>query len=242
MTISLFIPCLVDQAFPETAVATVRVLERLGHSVNYDNRQTCCGQAPFNAGFRDEPRSLAIRFVKIFRDCELIVAPSGSCVSMVKHHYGELDLPDSIHRDWKQLRERIWELSSFIVDKLSLTNVGAVFPHSVTYHSSCHLHRDLGVINQPLSLLRAVEEIDLREIPGDPECCGFGGAFSAKYRDLSQSIADRRVEKLLSTDAEYIAGADDSCLSHIAQGLKRKKSSSKAIHIAQILASRKDNL
>ena len=138
MKISLFIPCLVDQGAPDTARATVKLLERLGHEVHYDIRQTCCGQAPFNAGFKDEARTLAVRFIKLFRDAETVVAPSGSCVSMVVHHYSELDLPSDINDDWQNLKSRVYELTSFLVDKLQISDVGAHFAHSVTYHASCH--------------------------------------------------------------------------------------------------------
>jgi len=237
MKISLFIPCLTDQSAPETGRATVRLLERLGHTVYYDYRQTCCGQALFNAGFRDEARQLAERFICIFRDAEVVVAPSGSCVSMVKHHYRELDLAPDIADDWESLKDRVWELYSFLVDKLSITDVGARFPNSVTYHASCHLLRDLRVKDQPLQLLKEVEDLELVEGNWGDECCGFGGVFSARYPELSRAIADRRATALASGGAKYITGADDSCLINLNEAFKRIKVSQRTIHIARILAS-----
>jgi len=235
--ISLFIPCLVDQFAPDTAQATVRILERLGHNVTYNANQTCCGQAPFNAGFRTKARKLAERFIDIFKDAEVIVAPSGSCVSMVKKHYAELDLGNEYLKHWENLRDRIWELTSFLVDCLRLTDVGAQFPHRVSYHASCHLLRDLGIAEQPLKLLRNVGEIDLIEGAWANECCGFGGVFSVKYRQLSQRIADRRAGQLASGNAEYVTGADDSCLLNLREAFSRIGAPQKTLHVAQILAS-----
>ncbi|MCF7809639.1 (Fe-S)-binding protein [bacterium] len=237
MKISLFIPCLVDQAAPETAKATVTLLERLGHEVHYDIRQTCCGQAPFNAGFRDEALTLAEKFIKLFSNSEIIVAPSGSCVSMVVNHYQELNLSTDLNDDWLELKTRVFELTSFLVDKLQLSDVGANFPHKVTYHASCHLLRDLGVKDQPLKLLKNVKDLQLIEGDWGDECCGYGGAFSAKYSDLSNRIADRRAENLAAGGAEFITGADDSCLMNLREAFKRIGKPQQTIHIARILAS-----
>ena len=237
MHIHLFIPCLVDQAAPETAHATVRLLERLGHEVHWDRRQTCCGQAPFNAGFRDEALTLALRTLYLFEDAEAVVAPSGSCVAMVKHHYGELDLPSPEREIWESLKERTWELTSFLVDHLRLDDVGAAFPHRVTYHASCHLLRNLGIKDQPLRLLRSVKGLDLIEGAWGDECCGFGGVFSVKYPELSRAIAERRAMALASGAADVITGADDSCLHNLSRAFKRIGSPIETLHIAQILAS-----
>ena len=184
MKVSLFIPCLVDQAAPATALSTARLLRRLGLDVRYDPRQTCCGQALFNAGFRPEARRLACRFIRLFADAEVVVAPSGSCVAMVSRHYGELDLPPVEMALWERLRERTFELSAFLVDRLGLVEVGARFPHPVSYHASCHTLRDLGVREQPLKLLRSVEGLQLIDGDWGDECCGFGGVFSVRYPEL----------------------------------------------------------
>ena len=221
MRTHLFIPCLVDQTAPLTGIATVRLLERIGHEVVYDSRQTCCGQALFNAGFRKEARLLAERFLRIFNDAEIIVAPSGSCVSMVKGHYGELELSSDLTEKWMALKDRIWELCAFLIDKLEVTDVGASFPHRVTYHPSCHLLRNLGIDRQPLQLLQQVRNIEFIQDDSPVECCGFGGVFSAKYAELSRSIADRRAAVLAGTSCEYVTGADDSCLINLQDAFSR---------------------
>ncbi|NQT34076.1 (Fe-S)-binding protein [bacterium] len=242
MRISLFIPCLVDQAAPKTAWATVRLLERLGHDVHYNTNQTCCGQALFNAGFRDEARRLAERFIRVFRDAEVVVSPSGSCVSMVTRHYGELALSSEYVRDWEHLKTRVSELCAFLVDKLNITDVGARFPHSVSYHASCHLLRDLGVKDQPLRLLKNVENLELIDGDWGDECCGFGGVFRAKFSDLSFSIADRRAAELANGGAEFITGADDSCLINLQEAFRRIGASQRTVHIARILAAENGEL
>lgn len=215
----------------------MRLLERLGLDLHFDRRQTCCGQAIFNAGFRSHARRLARRFIRIFADAEVVVAPSGSCVSMVTRHFGELNLPPAEAAEWEALRGRIFELCAFLVDRLGVTEVGARFPHRVSYHASCHLLRDLGIREQPLRLLRSVEGLRLIEGDWGDECCGFGGVFSAKYPGLSRSIADRRARALSGGGAEFITGADDSCLQHLQLAFARIGSPQRTIHIASILAS-----
>ncbi len=249
MKVTLFIPCLVDQGFPETMRATAVVLERLGHDVFIPPEQTCCGQALFNAGFRKDAHELAQRFMRVFGGAEHIVAPSGSCVSMVSHHYEQLfpyklSSPDhldlgieSLNKEWIALRERIWEFSSFLVDNLDVEDVGAYFPHRVSYHASCHAFRELEIKDQPLKLLCAVDGLELIEGDWEDECCGFGGAFSVKYAELSQAMADRRAEALSSGGAEYIAGVDDSCLHNLSQAFKRISKPQRTMHIARILAN-----
>jgi len=237
MKVELFIPCLVDQAAPETARAALRVLERCGLEVNYNRRQTCCGQALFNSGARKEAVELAERFIYLFEDAETIVTPSGSCASMVIHHYGELDLHPTMRKGWESLRSRVFEFSSFLVDQLQITNLGATFPHKVVYHPSCHLTRNLGIYEQPLTLLKNVSGLELVGEDLPVECCGFGGAFSVKYGKLSERIGDRRASALAATGAEYVVGADDSCLGHLSHAIGRGGYPLKAIHLARILAS-----
>ena len=237
MKVELFIPCLVDQAAPETARATMRVLEKCGIEVHFDRRQTCCGQALFNAGNREEALELAERFIYLFEDAEAIVSPSGSCVAMVTQHYGELISDPTLRRGWEILRPRIFEFSSFLVDQLKITDVGAVFPHSVVYHPSCHLTRNLGIYEQPLTLLKNVLGLQLvgQELP--VECCGFGGAFTVKYGALSRRIGERRAAALAGTGAEFVVGADDSCLGHLTHAIRHGGYPLKTIHLARILAS-----
>mgnify|MGYP002725711937 CR=1 FL=1 len=238
MKISLFIPCLVDQFAPQTGMAVVNVLERLGHEVHYDDHQTCCGQALFNSGFRDEATSLAERFVRLFGDGEVIVAPSGSCVNMVQGHYGEVGLTGEALRTWEAMRERTYEFSTFLVEKLGVTDVGATFPHTVSLHNSCHFLHGVCRSNLPdnyRELLTNVDGLTLVEEPVKSECCGFGGAFSAKYPELSKSIARRRIDQLALGEAEFITGVDDSCLMHMQGAIDRRGGSQRTIHLARIL-------
>ncbi len=178
--ITLFVPCLVDQAASQTAWATVQVLERLGIHVTYDPRQTCCGQAMFNAGYINEARSSAEKFIRLFHNAEFIVAPSGSCVSMVKNRYADLDLSGSYLRDWDTMRTRIFELTEFLVDILEVADVGAQFPYKVGIHNSCHALRELGIKKQPLKLLQNVAGLKLVDNNYEDECCGFGGVVNVK--------------------------------------------------------------
>jgi L-lactate dehydrogenase complex protein LldE len=218
----------------------VRVLERLGHRVLYDPGQTCCGQALFNAGFRPEARQLAIKFLRRFGDAQVVVAPSGSCVAMARQHYADLGLEPADRTRWEALRDRVWELSSFLVDCLGVVDVGAAFPHRVSYHPSCHLLRSLGVREQPLKLLEAVRGLELaaRDLPA--ECCGFGGVFSVKYPALADAIADRRAAALAGTGADFIIGADDSCLRHLQNALQRLGAAQRTMHLACVLASERE--
>ena len=238
MKISLFIPCLVDQFAPQTGMAVVNILERLGHEVHFDEQQTCCGQALFNTGFRDEARSLAERFVTLFGDAEAIVAPSGSCVNMVQDHYGEVGLTGETLRTWESMRERTFEFSTFLVEKLGVTDVGATFPHTVSLHNSCHFLHGVCKGNLPSryrELLTNVKGLSLVEDHSPSECCGFGGAFSAKYPELASSIAGRRIDHLASGEAEFITGVDDSCLNHMQIEIDRLGGTQRTIHLAGIL-------
>lgn len=236
MKIGLFIPCLVDQLAPATGWATVRILEKLGHQVVFETRQTCCGQAAFNAGFFDEARTAAERFIKIFNDFEIIVAPSGSCVSMVRQHYEQVGLAGTFIRDWEALSPRLYELSSFLVDVNKVTDLGARFPHRVSIHNSCHALRELNISDQPRQLLTKVSGLTLIEGAWGDECCGFGGVFSAQYPALSERIAERRATALAQGQAEYITGVDDSCLINLTRAFQRLKLPLQTIHLAQILA------
>ena len=244
MKVSLFIPCLVDQAKPDTGIAVMNVLERLGCEISYDSRQTCCGQAQFNAGFREHAKPLAEKLIRIFHNREVIVGASASCVSMIKEHYNELDLTGWYFREWQSLKNRIFEFTEFVVDRMSITDVGAYFPHKVGIHHSCHALRELGIKQQPLELLKSVEGLELSGDEWEDECCGFGGAFSMKFPELSNRMADRRAQTLTDGNAQYITGVDDSCLHHLQQAFLRKNTNSQLIpqtlHIARILQNVRD--
>jgi L-lactate dehydrogenase complex protein LldE len=236
--ISLFVTCLTDTLVPETGIATVRLLERLGHQVDFPRDQTCCGQMHLNTGYRPEARELARRFVRVFGDAEVVVAPSASCVGTVREFYPQLAEGDAaLEREVEALVPRVLELSELLVGRLGLEDVGAAFPHRVTYHPTCHSLRMLRVGDAPYRLLRAVRGIDLVELPRAEECCGFGGTFAVKNADTSNAILADKVNHILDTGAEVCAAADNSCLLHIGGALSRLESGVRTAHLAEILAS-----
>ena len=240
MNVSLFITCFNDTLFPETGRATVRLLERLGQTVEFIEEQTCCGQMHYNTGYQREALPLIRRFVQIFRDAEVIVAPSASCVGMVREVYplaaqwlGDQQLLEEV----EALAPRVYELSEFLVHRLGLEDVGAYYPHRVTYHPTCHSLRFLRVGDAPLRLLRAVRGIDLVELPGAEECCGFGGTFAIKNADTSLAMLSDKLQNILETRAEVCAAGDNSCLMHIGGALHRQRAGVRPVHLAEILAS-----
>jgi L-lactate dehydrogenase complex protein LldE len=242
--VALFITCFNDTLFPETGRATVEVLERLGHEVEFPIEQTCCGQMHFNTGYQREAIPLVRRFVEIFSTFEAIVAPSGSCVGMVRELYpmaAELADDELLGRRIEDLASKVFELSEFLVKKLEVTDVGSYYPHRVTYHPTCHSLRMLGVGDAPLQLLRAVRGIDLVELPEAKECCGFGGTFAVKNADTSAAMLSDKIRHVLDTEAEVCAAGDNSCLMHIGGGLRRQRAGVEAVHLAQILASTEEN-
>lgn len=237
MKVSLFIPCITDVFFPNTALSMVRVLERLGVEVHYSNEQTCCGQPAFNTGYHSEARKLAERFLHVMDGSDYIVAPSGSCISMVKIFYGTtLTLGQAALRIANALRDRTYEFSSFISDVLRVDDVGATFPARVTVHDSCHALRELGVQRQVRTLLHYVKGLELVELPEADVCCGFGGTFSVKFSELSSAMADRKISAIDALGVDYVTAVDSSCLMHIQNRLVHSRSTVKTIHIADILA------
>jgi len=233
---TLFIQCIVDGLYPQVGQAMVRVLERLGVSLDYPKDQTCCGQPAFNSGYRQEARKAAERFIRIFESAECIVCPSGSCVSMVRNHYGDLFKND---RRWvvraRRVAERTFEFSEYLVDVLGFTDVGAAFAGRVTYHESCHLMRGIGVSRQPRTLIAHVKGIDFVEMHDADFCCGFGGAFSVKYPDISTAMLSEKVRNIEHSGAEVVVGCDMGCLMNIQGMLNRKKAGVKTMHIAELL-------
>jgi L-lactate dehydrogenase complex protein LldE len=225
--VALFVTCFNDTLFPETGRATVRLLERLGCEVEFPEEQTCCGQMHFNSGYEREGLELARRFERVFSGYEAVVSPSASCVGMVREHAGA-DAP-------------VYELSEFLTGPLGVEDVGAYFPHRVTWHPTCHSLRVLRVGDAPLRLLRAVKGIDLVELPDARECCGFGGTFAVKNADVSMAMLSDKLRSALDTRAEVVAAADNSCLMHIGGGLSRQRTGVRAVHLAQILASTEED-
>lgn len=243
MQISLFITCFNDTLFPETGRAMVHLLERLGHTVNFPLEQTCCGQMHYNTGYHDEAIPLVRRFVDVFGEAEYIVAPSASCVATIKEFYtkvAEQDGDSQLKEDVKNLIPKVFELSQFLVDELKVEDVGAYYPHRVTYHPTCHSLRMLHVGDAPLKLLRNVRGIDLVELPGALECCGFGGTFAIKNADTSMAMLGDKIRNIKETKAEVCSSVDNSCLMHIGGALSRQRSGVEPVHLAEILASTDD--
>ncbi len=240
MRVSLFITCFNDTLFPDTGRAMVRLLERLGHEVDFPLEQTCCGQMHYNTGYQREALPLVRHFVRVFADAEAVVAPSASCVAMVRDIYplaAEQAGDAQLSADVAALAPRVFELTEFLVKKLGLEDVGAYYPHRVTYHPTCHGLRMLHLGDAPMRLLRAVRGIDLVELPDAEVCCGFGGTFAVKNADTSMAMLTDKVRGILDTRCEVCTAADNSCLMHIEGALHRQRAGVRTVHIAEILAS-----
>lgn len=238
MTVDLFVTCLNDALFPQTGMATVHILERLGHTVRFNERQTCCGQMHLNSGYSKEALGLIRRFVDIFEDSEAVVAPSGSCVAMVRELYPRAAEWAGDHELAERARDlQVYELSEFLVERLGIEDVGAYYPHHVTYHPTCHAMRLLKVGDAPLRLLRKVRGMTLAELPQADQCCGFGGTFSVKNPETSTAMLADKVRAVMDTRAEACTAGDNSCLMHIGGGLSRIRSGARTVHLAEILAS-----
>jgi L-lactate dehydrogenase complex protein LldE len=239
MRIGLFVTCLTDTLFPGTGQAVVAVLERLGHQVEFPAAQTCCGQMHFNTGYRREATPMARGFTATFGGYEAVVTPSASCASMVREYFpalaAEAEDP-GLARAVAEIGPRTWELSVFLADVLGVSDVGAYFPHRVTYQPSCHSLRMLRVGDAPFRLLRAVRGLDLVDLPDAESCCGFGGTFSVKNADVSAAICADKVAAVRQTGAEVLCAADNSCLMHIGGALTRQRSGVATMHLAEILA------
>lgn len=236
-TVQLFVTCIIDTLYPHTGAAVVRVLQKAGVNVSFPPGQTCCGQPAFNAGLRKDAHRMAIQTILAFADYPgAVVVPSGSCAAMIRHSYPELFADDPL---WlpraRALAERTYEFSEFLVDVLGITDFGASFDGKMTYHSSCHLLRGLGVDRQPRALLAAVRDAELVELPESTDCCGFGGVFSVEHPEISAAMLERKISNLESTGASLVVACDAGCITHINGGLHRLKKSPHAIHIAEIL-------
>ncbi|MGI8668015.1 MAG: (Fe-S)-binding protein [Jatrophihabitans sp.] len=240
MRIALFATCLVDGLFPEVGKATVRLLERLGHQVELPLGQSCCGQMHINTGYPDEALPLVANHVRTFLDYDAVVVPSGSCTGSIRHQHAEVaaEFGDAeLVRACQVIAGHTFELSEFLVDVLGLTDVGAYFPHRVTYHPTCHSLRLLKVADRPLRLLRAVRGIELVELPQADSCCGFGGTFALKNPDVSTAMLADKMASVLETRADVCSAVDASCLMHICGGLSRLHTGVRTVHLAEILAS-----
>jgi len=221
--VGLFVTCLGDTLFPSAGQAVVRLLERLGVEVEFPEEQTCCGQMHMNSGYADEGLALARRLRDVFVGYEAVVTPSASCAGMLREQLGDA-LP-------------VHELSQFLVDVLGVEDVGAYYPHRVTYHPTCHSLRALRLADRPARLLSRVRGMDLVELPDALECCGFGGTFAVKNADVSTAMLSDKVRNVMDTRAEVVCAVDSSCLMHIGGGLSRGRTGVRSVHLAEILAS-----
>jgi len=240
MRIALFATCLVDTLFPDVGRATVTVLERLGHQVEFPLEQTCCGQMHVNTGYQAEALPLVRRYVDVFEPYEAIVIPSGSCTGSVRHQHAMIARKfgdEALAVRAEAVAAKTYELSELLLDVLGVEDVGATFPHRVTYHPTCHSLRMIGVGDKPLRLLRQVRGIDLVELPAADVCCGFGGTFAVKNADVSTAMLADKMTNVLSTGAEICTAGDSSCLMHIGGGLSRLSTGVRTVHLAEVLAS-----
>jgi L-lactate dehydrogenase complex protein LldE len=233
--VSLFIPCIVDQFFPETGIAAFNLLRYFGCQVTYPKEQTCCGQPLFNSGYVEQAALLAEKHLNIFAENDYVVAPSGSCVTMIKHHYQDLPLSNSLERKLASLKSRIYELSEFLTEILVINEWKGHFAAKVTYHDACHALRELGIKNQPRKLLANIDGLELIEMENPETCCGFGGTFSVKYAGISSAMVGNKAGWINESGAEYVTSSDSSCLMNIDGFLRRHKIPIKSVHYAEIL-------
>lgn len=247
MRVALFVTCVNDVLYPRTGVAVVTLLERLGVEVDFPAGQTCCGQAHYNTGYRHRTEPLARRYADVFAGYDYVVTPSGSCAAMVREAYPRMAARAADEGRGIALADALagapptYELTEFLVDVLGVTDVGAYFPHTVTYHPSCHGLRVLGLGDRPRRLLEAVRGLELRELPGAEECCGFGGTFAVKNPDVSAAMGADKVDNARTTGAEVLCGADNSCLMHLDGILRRRQAPLQTLHLAEILASTEED-
>jgi L-lactate dehydrogenase complex protein LldE len=242
--IALFVTCLVDGVFPGAGQATVRLLERLGHEVVFPSAQTCCGQMHTNTGYLRGALPLVRRYVEVFEPFEVIVVPSGSCTGSVRHQHAMVARrfgDEALARRAEAVAARTFELSLLLTDVLGVEDVGAYYPHRVTYHPTCHSLRLLRAGDRPLRLLRSVAGLDLIELPDADVCCGFGGTFAIKNADVSTAMLADKMRSVLATGAEVCTAGDSSCLMHIGGGLSRLNAGTTTVHLAEILASTQED-
>jgi L-lactate dehydrogenase complex protein LldE len=237
MDIQLFVPCFVDQLYPQTAFNMVAVLEKAGCHVKYNPAQTCCGQPAFNAGFWDEARAVCTKFLNDFNGAEYIVAPSASCVGFVRNYYEKLFENSSYRQEVKAISENIFEFSEFLVNKLGQTRFGAELNGKATYHDSCAGLRECKIKNEPRKLLQNVKGLELVEMEDVETCCGFGGTFAVKFEPISIAMAEQKVEHALATGARYLISTDLSCLMHLEGYINGKGYDLQTLHIADVLTS-----
>ena len=234
--ITLFIPCFVDALYPQVGMDVVKIFERLGHTVDFPEAQTCCGQPPFNAGYWDESRAIAERQMALFRDAESVVIVSGSCGAMVKVFYLELFHNHPREAEAKALAAKTFEFSDFLVNRLGVQDVGATFPGRATFHDGCHGLRELNLKKPPRQLLQHVRGLELVEMKEAETCCGFGGTFAVKFPMISTAMAEVKCASAVETGADFIVSNDSSCLMQIRGLLDKQGKTIRTLHLAEVLA------
>lgn len=237
MNVQLFIPCFVDQIYPDTAFNMVKILEKVGCTVDYNPNQTCCGQPAFNAGYWDEAKAVGQKFLKDFRTYDYIVAPSASCTGFVRNYYGKLFDNSALHNDMKLVQKNLFEFTEFLVKVLHVDDVGATLNGLATYHDSCSGLREVRIKSEPRQLLQHVKGLELREMEDTETCCGFGGTFAVKYEPISTGMADQKINNAVDTEADYLISTDLSCLMHLDGYIQKRGLRIKPMHIADVLAS-----
>ncbi len=237
MIVDLFIPCFIDQVYPDTALNMVKILEKVGCGVNYNPEQTCCGQPAFNAGYRDECKEVGEKFIREFQNDRYIVTPSASCSGFVKNYYPEMFHNSVLHNEYKQIQKNMFEISDFLVNVLKITDLGAKLEGVATYHDSCAALREYGIKREPRVLLEKVRGLELREMEDTETCCGFGGSFSVKFEPIAVGMGEQKVNNALKTGADYIISTDISCLMHMDGYAKKQGKNVKMMHLVDVLAS-----
>jgi L-lactate dehydrogenase complex protein LldE len=235
--VQLFVPCFIDQLYPNTAMNMVKILEKVGCSVSYNQNQTCCGQPAFNAGFWKESAAVCKKFLTDFSADSYIVSPSASCTGFVRNYYSKVLENDNMNNAIAEIKVKVFELSDFLVNVLKIEDIGAAFPHKITYHDSCAALRECNLKEEPRKLLSKVQGLQLVEMQDVETCCGFGGTFAVKFEPISVAMADQKTNHAKNTNAEYIVSTDASCLMHLDGYMRFKKMPVKTIHLADVLAS-----
>jgi len=237
MDVQLFVPCFMDQLYPETAFNTIKVLEKAGCRVRYNENQTCCGQPAFNAGFRDEARAVCAKFLKDFSGNEIIVTPSASCAGFIRNYYSLLFENSATNSDLRYLKQQVFELSDFLVNKIKVTEFGASLNAKAVYHDSCAGLRECGIKQEPRILLAGVSGLELVEMKDVETCCGFGGTFAVKFEPISVAMGEQKAQNAADTGAEYLISTDMSCLMHLQGVIDNKGLPMKSLHLADVLAN-----
>ncbi len=236
MIVDLFIPCFIDQFYPNTAMNMIKVLERVGCGVNYNHEQTCCGQPSFNAGYWDQTKEVGEKFIKEFQSDRYIVSPSTSCTGFVKNYYGEVFQNSVLHNQYRQVQKNMYEFSDFLVNILKITDLGAKLDGVATFHDSCSGLREYGIHREPRVLLSKVRGLEFREMANTDVCCGFGGSFAVKHENIAVGMAEQKLLAAEAVGADYLISTDLSCLMHLDGYIKKNQKSIKVMHLVDALA------